>query len=94
MADGKQTEEAPKAASKPDSKRVKIERVTGQEPITGLTIPRGDGPPDHWHPPVETTSFEVDADTAVAAVATGAFKQAADSGAKLKNTAAKDKTEP
>ncbi len=57
----------------PDTAKVWIRRKEGAEPITCVTVQRGDSY-EHWQPDEKKTEFEVDALTAAAAVETGGFE--------------------
>lgn len=80
-----------------DTSKVRIKRVAGVEPITGFSYtpfrtpemdsqPHSNGTKD-FHPAEDVNVFEVSADIAAAAVATGGFEVSPESRVKLKGDA-------
>jgi hypothetical protein len=81
-------------APKKDTAKVQIRRVAGIDPVTEMAYtpfrtpelearPHSSGAA-HWHPDPGVSEFEVSADIASAAVATGAFEMVETSRVKLK----------
>ena len=68
------------------SAKVKIERVAGADPITQISYSSSERPGAHsyWYPEPEKNTFEVSAELAAAAVASGGFQVMEDSRVKLK----------
>jgi hypothetical protein len=79
------SEETKPAEEKPDSRKVKIQRV-GDEPATCIPYEDGSGQMKHFRPDAAVNEFEVSAIIAFAAIESGYFEQAPDSKTKSKAT--------
>jgi len=68
------------------SAKVKIGRVAGVDPITQISYSSSERPAAHsyWYPEPGKDTFEVSAEIAAAAVASGGFQVTEDSRVKLK----------
>lgn len=85
MAEDTNTANASAADEKPDSRRVKIQRV-GKEPATCIPYEDGSGTMQQWYPATDKNEFEVPAIIAVAAVASGFFAEEPNSKTKIKKS--------